>query len=533
MRMSKCTFVLLILMYCEVLSHAQVDFTESNLPILSIETLEAISDDGKIPGTMTVYWNEDGSINRLTDTPTDYNGNIGIKLRGQSSLALYDKKSYSVETRDVLGEDNSVNLLGMPKEVDWVLHGPYGDKSLIRNALMYTLADSITPYAPRVQMIELQINSEYMGVYLFTEKIKRDDSRIDIAKLKEEDLLGDDLTGGYILKIDKSDPEEVGWISDYSVSAAQPTKFVHVYPEWDDIQPEQKQYIKSWIDDFEDLLAGPSFADPDIGYRQSINTESFIDFMLLNELSRNIDAYRLSTYMYKDKDSKDDELHVGPVWDYNLAFGNADYCDGQRIGGWAYRFNEFCPDDMYQVHFWWQRLLSDPTFAADLKEKWMKLRNGKFTTANIMAIIDKLTAQLEEPQQRNFERWDILGNYIWPNAFVGDTYASEIDYLKEWIVDRLAWMDEAFDIELGIEYQSDINLSIAPNPAAQYLNISTDVVHDVVSMSILNCRGIMVYNSNTASITNTEVDISYLQAGAYLLQIVTAQNVYVRKFIKI
>jgi len=146
------------------------------------------------------------------------------------------------------------------------------------------------------------------------------------------------------------------------------------------------------MDDFEALLDSDEYTNEETGYRKKINTESFIDFMLLNEMSRNVDGYRLSTYMYKDKDTNDDELHMGPVWDYNLAFGNADYCNGSDIEGWAYDFNDVCPDDFYTVHFWWKRLLTDPTFQDDLKEKWMKLRNGKFSNANVTELIDGFEA---------------------------------------------------------------------------------------------------------------------------------------------
>jgi len=376
-------FILVFVFVATVFTSVTAQFSESNLPIVVIETGEDIGTDSRVDGTMKIYYKEDGSINRLTDVPENYDGNIGIKFRGQSSLWVYDKKGYSVETRDELGDDETVNLLGMPKESDWVMHGPYGDKSLMRNALLYSLADQITPYAPRVQMVEVMVNDDYQGVYLFTEKIKRDDSRVDIANLKKDDISGDELTGGYILKFDKAEADEIGWASSISAPGVDPPSFVYVEPDADDITIEQSTYIKDWMDDFEALLDSDEYTNEETGYRKKINTESFIDFMLLNEMSRNVDGYRLSTYMYKDKDTNDDELHMGPVWDYNLAFGNADYCNGSDIEGWAYDFNDVCPDDFYTVHFWWKRLLTDPTFQDDLKEKWMKLRNGKFSNANV------------------------------------------------------------------------------------------------------------------------------------------------------
>ena len=523
------SIIAFFLLTSSYLCTSQITLTESNLPIIIIESINTINSDDKVAANMRIFFKEDGSINKITDTPENYDGNIGIKQRGQSSLFFFDKKGFSIETRDELGEEESIAIMGMPKEVDWVLHGPYSDKSLMRNALMYTLADSITPYAPRVQMTEVIINDEYQGVYLFTEKIKRDGDRVDVAKLKDDDLTGDDLTGGYILKFDKADTEEIGWTSPFSENTDQPVNFVHVYPDWDDIAPEQKNYIQNWITDFEELLAGPDYTDELIGYRKSINTESFIDFMLLNEMSRNVDGYRLSTYMFKDKDSNDDELHLGPVWDYNLAFGNANYCDANRIDGWAYNYNDVCPGDQFPIHFWWKRLLTDPTFAEDLAQKWMKLRNGKFSNSNINGLIDHFEAQLTIPQVRNFQKWDILGTDVWPNAFVGTTYASEVDYLRSWLMDRMAWMDSAFDIDLAAQtIQNENNISIGPNPVQDVLTINGDFLNKTYSISIYDLSGQVL----TFSKSSNTIDVSSLNPGVYTILISNTSDQKTMRFIK-
>jgi len=521
------TSLLLVTFY---FSTAQITLTESNLPIIVIESLNTINADSKVAATMKIYFKEDGSTNKLTDVPEDYDGNIGIKLRGQTSLSIFDKKGYSIETRNALGEEDAAGIMGMPKEVDWVLHGPYSDKSLMRNALIYTLADSITPYAPRVQMAEIMINNEYQGVYLFTEKIKRDGSRVDIAKLKDNEIAGDDLTGGYILKFDKANQEEIGWVSPYSVSAEQPTNFIQVYPDWDDIVPEQKEYIQNWITNFEDLLAGPDYTDDLIGYRKSINTESFIDFILLNELSRNVDGYRLSTYMFKDKDTNDNELHMGPVWDYNLAFGNANYCDGSRIDGWAYDFNDVCGGDMYQMHFWWKRLLSDPTFEKDLADKWMKLRNGKFSNSNINMLIDYFEDQLAIPQVRNFQKWDVLGTQIWPNVFVGNTYVSEVEYLRTWLMNRMTWMDNAFDIDLAAEGLSSIEIIISPNPVSDKLQIIGELLNTSYSVVVYNLAG-QPQDIDVDKSSKT-ITVNRLNSGIYIIQVSNETHRVTKRFIK-
>jgi len=404
----------------------------------------------------------------------------------------------------------------------------------MRSALLYTMADDILSYSPRVQMVEIIVNDDYKGVYLFTEKIKRDDSRVDIANVKKSDIEGIELTGGYILQFDKADNEEIGWASPYSISATQPTNFVYNEPAWDDIQPEQEAYIQNWITEFEDVLSSGNFADPNEGYSKYINVETFIDHLLLNELSRNVDAYRLSTYMYKTKDSdtKLGQLYMGPVWDYNLAFGNADYCDGSDIEGWAYDFNDVCPDDFYQVHFWWKRLMDDPIFEEELREKWMKLRNGKFSNANVNAWIDGFEEQLSGPQARNFQRWPVLGIYVWPNNFIGNTYQEEVDYLRGWLMDRMAWMDQAFGIQLSVEsnFTAD-QLKISPNPAQNMLKVNGDLVKEDMKYEIIGLDG-RTLSSGKISRAN-EIQIQQLPKGTFFLLLKDEEKSYSQKFVKI
>ena len=161
------------------------------------------------------------------------------------------------------------------------------------------------------------------------EKIKRDNDRVDIAKLDFDDLAGDSLTGGYIIKVDKyTGTGGTDWLSDFPDIGGNHLYIQYHYPEASVMLPQQLDYIEHFMDSFEYALAGPNFTDTLIGYSKYIDVNSFIDLYIINELSKNIDGYRLSTYMYKDRDSNDGKLIMGPFWDYNLAFGNADYCNG-------------------------------------------------------------------------------------------------------------------------------------------------------------------------------------------------------------
>ena len=457
-----------MLLLTSVVLSAQVTLTSTNLPILIIETEngQSIPDEPKRNAELRIVYNGPGELNRPTDEVYDYQGRIGIELRGQTSQN-FDKKPYGFETRDAMGENNNVELLGMPAENDWVLHNPFSDKSLIRNAVTYILAGRIMEYAPRVRMVEVMVNGEYMGVYLLTEKIKRDKNRVAVSKLTPE---SEDITGGYIMKFDKGN--EVAFTSDYRppTGNGQETRFLYHYPDIDDITNEQAAYIKNFIDEMEDVLASDNFTDPETGYRQYLDPETFMDFLFINELTRNVDGYRLSSYFYKDRDSKGGRLKMGPVWDFNLALGNANYCEGGKFTGWGYSFNSFCPQDFWVIHFWWNRLLSDPNFKTDMTERWNRYRSGPLSDESVLGVIDSLTNLLtsEGAADRNFRRWPVLDQYVWPNAFVGGSYDAEIEYLTSWTRSRMSWLDQAFNTATSIPPNGQTNqLTTYPNPVQQ------------------------------------------------------------------
>ena len=409
------------------------------LPVANINTSgNPIQSNPKIDAQLTI----------TIDNEVSFEGRIAIESRGSSSQD-FPKRSYGFETRDTNNEDIDVPLLGLPEEEDWILNGPYSDKTLIRNKFIYDLSRSIGNYASRTVFVELNLNEEYQGVYVLTEKLKRDNNRIDISKLNPDENSGEDLTGGYILQIDRDDEDKPddSFVSNYPPPFAergQQVTFVYEEPGFDEITAQQKNYIRNYIFGFEDALNSQNFTDPVNGYLSFINVSSFIDFFLINELANNVDAYRLSSYMTKDKNGK---LNMGPVWDFNYSLGNVDYCSAGETNVWAYKFNERCGNHDQQVPFWWSRFLEDPAFVSQLKDRWTKLRNDEFAVSNLNEMIDTYSILLEESgaEERNFEVWDILGIDIHPNNFVGDTYPEEIIYLKDWIADRLTWLDGAID----------------------------------------------------------------------------------------
>jgi len=472
--------------------------TDSDLPIIIIEASQAIQDEPKITAIMKIIDNGVGNRNQITDPPLAYEGFIGIEIRGASSQS-FPKKGYAIETRKEDGSNRNVELFGMSKENDWILHGPYSDKSLIRNALAYKLAGEVMPYAPRTQFCELMINGNYRGVYLFTEKIKIDKGRVDIDKLRIDENSGDSLTGGYIVKIDKTAGGATeGWTSSYApmAGAQQRTYYQYHHPSPDKLTPNQRSYIRTLISDFEDTMIGDNFADSLNGFRKYINPASFIDFILLNEMCKNVDAYRLSTYLYKDKNSVDPLIQAGPVWDFNLGFGNVDFCAGPNPEGWVMDYNSICPEDGFLIQFWWPKLLEDEHFGKQVVERWRELRTNQWSDNHIETCLNDLIENLSESQVRNFSRWSVLGEYVWPNAFIGNTYPEEVNQLRNWLSDRLEWMDRSIE-ELN-RYQapstSPSESRIYPNPFSERLTFEVfGRENDELKIEVFNELGQIVF----------------------------------------
>ena len=403
-----------------------------------------IVDEPKVPAALTV---------RKKDS-IHFSGIIGIEIRGETSQ-YFDKKSYGLETWDREYNDIDVSIIGFPDEEDWILYGPFSDKSLIRNKLIYDLSNKMGRYASRTEFVELYINYDYKGLYIFMEKLKRDKNRINIQKLDQGDIDENLISGGYIIKIDKSDMDD-GSYTDYNsfqsnfdingnLDGEKKIYFNYEYPKPGIIHANQKNYIKNYFHEFESVLASDKFEDPENGFRKYIDEDSFIDFFILNELSNNVDGFRLSTYLHKDRDEK---LMIGPIWDFNLSFGNADYCGGERYDVWLHKFNERCPGDFWNIPFWWDRLLEDQKFVDKLKLRWNDLRSNTLSNINIIQMINNYYTFLNNETdivEKNFDKWRILGIYIWPNSFIGNNYDQEINFLKIWIENRLNWLDDSIN----------------------------------------------------------------------------------------
>lgn len=501
---------------------APVDFIQSNLPIVIINTGgQAIPDEPKINATMSIINNGPGNTNHITDTPNEYNGNIAIERRGSSS-AGFPQQSWGLETRMVdQVSNNNVSIFGWPAENDWILYAPYTDKSLIRNVFTYWLGNQLGRWAPRTQPCEVVLNGEYQGVYVFMEKIKRDSGRVAINTLNVDDTLGNGLTGGYIIKIDKTTGgTPIAWTSPFPAQSpsTMPISYQLHEPEIGQIHPLQLQYIQNYVTAWETNLAGPNFDNPSIGYSAYIDVESFIDFLLVNEVTKNVDGYRISTYLYKNRLSEGGKLVAGPLWDFNLGLGNADYCEGGLTTGWEIDFNSICGGG-WDNPFWWHRLLEDSVFSKRVHCRWLELRQGPLHQDTITSYLQSLYAMLDTPADRHFVKWPILGTYVWPNNFIGNTYEEEMNYLSSWLSARIGWMDSNMFgscPDFGIEEETQ-QFAVFPNPTANEIRVQGNQLAGSL-VTVLDYSGKRLFSVRAHENSQT-LDLSPYSPGIYFFQI--------------
>jgi len=429
----KNLLLILFLFSCFLISHAQ-NFTSSNLPIVIINTDRnpntgqpiEIPDDPKVLATMKVIFRPDGSRNYLTDINNpdylNYDGRIAIEIRGSSSQSL-PKKPYGLTTlKDGDSTKNNVEILGMPKENDWVLNSLAYDQTLIRNYLSYDLSRSLGNYAARGVYCEVMINGNYKGLYIFMEKLKIGQNRINIVKMTDSDNDFPEITGGYVTKADKTtggDP--VAWTMQ---SYAGWTDYIHESPSPWEITTQQDNFIENQFTALQ-TAARTQNASISNGFPSIIDIPSFIDFMLINEIASNADGYQYSTYFHKDREGK---LRAGPVWDFDLTYGNDLFMWGfDRSKSDVLQFD----DGGNTGSKFWRDLYNNPTFKCYLTKRWKALSapNMPLSYATITEKMDQLSDLISEAAVRENQRWSI------PNRMV------EIENMKDWIHSRIYWLN--------------------------------------------------------------------------------------------
>jgi hypothetical protein len=497
------TFLLLLLLCAATSIHAQrwdnyrpdnrkVALDSTNMPIVLINTDgQMILRDERITARMKILYNEDGSVN-YRDTvahpnqTVHYDGYIALKYRGNSSFNSSDKKPYSIKLIETPleegGEKRKERLLGMGKDNDWAMLAPYSDRSMIRDVLAFTLAKPYFDYTPSARHCELILDGVYYGVYVLTERLTKGKNRLN---LDDPGNSGDELTGGYLVQVDRDDEPHI-YISKHhpeSPWGEMSWNYIHYqykHPEFEEMNYTQRRYLQNRIDAMENSLASANYKDESTGYRRYLDVTSFIDYELSTEFSHNVDGYRLSTNMFKWRDSKDARWKLA-IWDINLGFGNADYYEGSATDTWVYKQNDIMAwQDDCLIPFWWDRLMKDDSYVAELKSRWTKYRMEFYSDSHVAAVVDSLYDVLTcmGAEQRNSKAWPRWGRYLWPNEYVSTSISDEFNYLRGWISDRLAYMDSQwFDLS-GIGEVSAVHHAptVWPQPARTggVLHVSTD-----------------------------------------------------------
>ncbi len=515
--------VVLFILNHTAFSQVVPGITSSNLPLVIINTNgQTILDDSKIAAKMKVIDNAN-HINKPSDPGNNFDGNIGIEYRGGKAKPT-EQNPYNFETRDASGGNLNVPLLGMPEENDWILLANYNDKTFIRNALSFEIFRKMAHYSPRTKMVEVIVNNVYQGIYFLTEKIKQDKGRVDISKLTNVDISGDALTGGYIFKIDSWDATN-SWLSSYTPidHPEKPVYFVYDDPDPSKLMTQQKTYLKSAVTSFEKVLYSSGFADKTTGYPAWIKMNSWLDYFIVSEVSRNINAYRKNSYYFKDKNSKDSKFHSGPVWDFDSGYKNLDDCapfsatDGS---GWSYKIND-CPDNKTNSNGWIVRLLQDPAFASALNARYFLMRNSYLSSGYLNSFIDSVQNLASEAQVRHYTKWNIL------SAPVGDpevdaqpsTYPEQVTKLKNWIQTRLTWLDMHVPSEITSvpeeQLEPGFSYRIFPNPATDLIYIEAS--SEIQDIQVIQSSGKSVLHISGMSGYNTQLNVSKLTSGIYMV----------------
>ena len=353
-----------------------------------------------------------------------------IKYRGASSYSKFAKKQYRIKFyKDKKNKAKNVSLAGMGENSEWVLNGPYLDKTLIRNKLMYDLArECNNGWAPDSRFVELFVDGEYQGVYVAIEPVTNGTSRL---RLSEYGLLSGETA--YIVDRNRDSTDEEALVTYGKTSGNTNNSLYLTYPSAKDVTDAQKEYIIEDISAFEKALYGADFRNSKSGYQSYIDVDNWVDYFILNEFSMNSDAGNLSTYVYKDLPGK---LQLA-VWDFNNGFDNYQW--------FSMSTNEFNTTE----NSWFNRIWQDEDFQAKVKARYKELRQTTLSDEHIESLIASYQAQLGDAVSRNFAIW---GYSFDENLLAGKkadgssrditSYDSAMTQLKDTIHDRLEFLDE-------------------------------------------------------------------------------------------
>lgn len=511
------------------------DTFSSNIPLVFINTfLQPIKTDSVINGFARVIDNNGFSRNKAIDSSYQFLGNIEIKVRGNFSLN-FPQRSYNIELKDENNNDTSVSLLGMPKESDWILMNTWNDRSFVRNPMMYQLYNLMGHYATRTQFCEVFLNGDYIGIYQLTEKVKRDNERVNISKLKETDLAGDSLTGGYIFKHDYV-IDSLGWVSDVAPAAC-PTNFAtynYVYPTLNNIKIEQATYLKNYVDTLEKMFFSNQFLDSVNGYRKYIDVTSFADYLISNEFAWNGDGFAKSMYFYKDRDTKNGKLFAGPVWDFDWSLKKMPWIN-DSIDVWSYK-TDVC--NSFQATLpWFHIMMQDDFFKNTVRCRYEYFRHNFLNENVINAYIDSVNNLLQESQIRHYNKWPTWGLSLGtPEQMNSTNMQQELDTLKAMIHRRLIYLDINLPgiclnpLEINEPILQTNLVQIFPNPATNHFYIQS--VKSIQEVSIYNILGQLLYQKSNINSDKLNIDFANYSKGLYLIKTKSNDEYFSTKIVK-
>lgn len=373
--------------------------------------------------------NTENSWNKQSDEPV-FETSATIRIRGNSSRN-FDKKSYLLRIVDDKGTSANASMLGMPRASEWVLHGPYLDRTLVRNSLCYAIAREIMPYAPRTRYCEIVLNGEYKGVYLLAEAVTKDEGRVDISEPARNSMLT-----SWLVRWDRAGKGDMPLdvFCDYTYRSGVSGLDLR-FPGKNTVTDERIEYVTSQVSSIERELYAT-------GTSNEVDVTAFAQYFLLNELFGNVDAGRFSTYYYKDARGK-----VTPVvWDFNNACDN--YID--------YTFDD-TGFNMIDAP-WFSAMLADEHFVESVITQYRAYRETVLSDEFLCEYIDDTVNYLGDAVDRNYERWNVFDlsgidvgsyeydvDYLHPLERNYTSYEDSVQQLKDWLVARGAWLDEHID----------------------------------------------------------------------------------------
>ena len=370
-----------------------------------------------VPGTITI---EDPV--RMYSDDTLFVSRMGIRGRGNSTWS-WEKKPWKVKLEDKAG------ILGMPKDKEWALLANYADRTLLRNIVAMKLSEICGfSWTPRIRSVEVYLNDDYQGVYSICEHKKVSSDRVDIDVIEETVTEGDALTGGYYLEMEENQDETTCWWTAMGVPM--------MFSEPEVPNEAQYAYVTGLIDEFETVLRSEGFADSLTGYAAYIDVPSFINYFIVQELTKNVDGnLRKSSFITKERGKKMEMYHL---WDFDLTLGNCGYFDW-RVGNGPENFwvRDYASNSTYGGGWFWY-LFRDPAFVEAVRERWNELMPE---LESIPYFIDDQALSLEKAAERNFQKWDINASVDWVMFPSLGSYEAEVKYLKDFYTARLGWLD--------------------------------------------------------------------------------------------